>query len=154
MSYIRHYQVLPWATGPLILLESIAKVPDWLSAKRANRPSPDFLLRPDSTITAEAIITVQTRKNSTNHRVLHSPHIVLNERTWTSRRFSGNPTLMLAALGHFVWIIAITSTEIQLSMCLYAVYIYRESQKEQLLRSGRITQKSRSGICMPPGEIL
>ena len=27
-SHIRHYRVLPWATGPLTLLESIAKVPD------------------------------------------------------------------------------------------------------------------------------
>ena len=28
MSHIRHYQMLPWATGPLTSLESIAKVPD------------------------------------------------------------------------------------------------------------------------------
>ena len=28
MSPIRHYRVLPWATGPLTLLESIAKVSD------------------------------------------------------------------------------------------------------------------------------
>ena len=51
---------------------------------------------------AKAITTIQTRTNSINHRVLHSPLIVLNERTRTSRRFSGNPTLMLAAIRHFV----------------------------------------------------
>ena len=28
ISHIRHYRVLPWATAPLPLLESIAKVPD------------------------------------------------------------------------------------------------------------------------------
>ena len=33
LSHIRHYRVLPWATGPLTLLESIAKVPDGQVAK-------------------------------------------------------------------------------------------------------------------------
>ena len=33
ISHIRHYWVLPWATGPLTLLESIAKVPDQQVAK-------------------------------------------------------------------------------------------------------------------------
>jgi len=36
MSHIRHYQVLPWVTGPLpslAWLESITKVPDWQVAK-------------------------------------------------------------------------------------------------------------------------
>ena len=33
MSHIRHYRVLPWATGLLTLLESIPKVPDRQVAK-------------------------------------------------------------------------------------------------------------------------
>jgi len=33
MSYVRHYRVLPWETGPLTSQESIAKVPDWQVAK-------------------------------------------------------------------------------------------------------------------------
>ena len=28
-----HFQVFPWATGPLTLLESITEVPDWQVAK-------------------------------------------------------------------------------------------------------------------------
>ena len=58
-------------------------------------------LHHDSMITAEAI---QTQKNSINHWVLCSPLIVLKKRIRTSWRFSGNPTLMLAALRYFVWI--------------------------------------------------
>ena len=46
MSHIRHYRVLPWATGTLLLLESITKVPDQQLPKRANRLSSDFLPRP------------------------------------------------------------------------------------------------------------
>ena len=133
MSDIRHYWVLPWATGLSTLLESIAKVPDRQVAKTSKSSIfwllSFLILKPPSTITAKAITMVQTRKNSTNHWVLHSPLIVLNERTWTSRRFSGNPTLMLAAICHFAWIyvifIAITSTEVPLSMCSWhaaAVY--------------------------------
>ena len=38
------YQVLPWAAGPLTLLESIAKIPDWQVAKMENRLSADFFL--------------------------------------------------------------------------------------------------------------
>jgi len=33
MSHIRHYQVLPWTTGPLTSPESIAEVPDWQVGK-------------------------------------------------------------------------------------------------------------------------
>ena len=33
MSHIRHYRVLPWATGPSTSLESIAKVSDQQVAK-------------------------------------------------------------------------------------------------------------------------
>ena len=43
-SHIRHYRVVPWETGPLTLLESIAKVQTGKSLKRANRLSSDFLL--------------------------------------------------------------------------------------------------------------
>ena len=66
MSHIRHYRVVLWATGPLTLLESIAKVQTGKSIKRANHLSSDFFSFPhhDSTITAEAILTIQTRKNS------------------------------------------------------------------------------------------
>ena len=63
MSHIRHYRVVPWETGPLTLLESIAKVQTGKSLKRANRLSSDFFLsfsHHDSTITAEAILTIQT----------------------------------------------------------------------------------------------
>ena len=42
ISHIRHYQVVPWETGPLTLLESIAKVQTVKSLKRANRLSSDF----------------------------------------------------------------------------------------------------------------
>ena len=121
MSDIRHYRVLPWATGPLTLLESIAKV----SNRQSRQNVQIYLLTSlhhDSTITAKTITTVQTRKNSTNHWVLHSPLIVLNERTPTSRRFSGNPTLMLAALRHFVLIVAITSTESTEYVFTYSLY--------------------------------
>ena len=53
--------------------------------------------------------------------------LVLKERTRTSRQFSGNPTLMLAAIRHFVRIIVITSTEVQLSArtCSDIAYIPR-----------------------------
>jgi len=51
--------VLPWATGPLTLLESIAKVPDEQVAKTVNSLSADFFLF-YSTIMAEAITMIQT----------------------------------------------------------------------------------------------
>ena len=63
MSRVRHYRVVPWETGPLALLESIAKVQTGKSLKRANRLSSDFFLsfaHHDSTITADAIVTIQT----------------------------------------------------------------------------------------------
>ena len=63
MSHIRHYRVVPWETGPLALLESIAKVQTGKSLKRANRLSSDCFLsfaHHDSTITADAIVTIQT----------------------------------------------------------------------------------------------
>ena len=43
MSPIRHYRVVPWATEPLTLLESIAKVQTGKSLKQANHLSSDFL---------------------------------------------------------------------------------------------------------------
>ena len=71
MSHIRHYRVLPWATEPLTLLETIAKVPE----ERQSRQNGQIVylltssfLQHDSTITAEAI-TIQTGKNSINHWV-------------------------------------------------------------------------------------
>ena len=82
MSHIRHYRVLPWATGLLTWLESIAKVPDWQSLKRANRLASDFLLsflHYDSTTMAKAIIMIQTRKNSINRSVLYPILIVILE---------------------------------------------------------------------------
>ena len=83
-SDIRHYRVLPWATGPLTLLESIAKVyQTGKSPKLADHLSSDFFLSSSlshtSTITVEAIKTIQTRKKKTgtNHWVLYSPPIVV-----------------------------------------------------------------------------
>ena len=58
MSHIRHYRVVPWETGPLTLLESIAKVQTGKSLKWANRLSSDYFLsfsHHNSTISAEAI---------------------------------------------------------------------------------------------------
>ena len=59
-------------------------------------------LQHDNTITAEAITTIQTGKNSINHWVLCSPLIVLKERTQLVGDFSGNLTLMLATIRHFI----------------------------------------------------
>ena len=161
MSYIRHYRVLPWATGPLTLLESIAKVPDQQVGK-TGKSSIFWLssfLQHDSMITAEAIPTVQTRKNSTNHWVLHSPLIALNERTWTSRQFWGNPTLMLAALHHFVEYnihsnyVNRNSTEHVFTYNLYSVHIpWKTKTATAKVRS--YNAKHRSGICMLQGKIL
>ena len=79
MSHIRHYRVVPWETGPLTLLESIAKVQTGKLLKRANCLSSDFLsfTHHDSTITAEAILIIQTRKNSINHWILYPVLIVI-----------------------------------------------------------------------------
>ena len=58
MSHTRHYRVVPWATGQLTLLESIAKVQTGKSLKRANHLSSDFFLsfsHHDSTVTDEAL---------------------------------------------------------------------------------------------------
>ena len=82
ISHIRHYRAVPWETGPLTLLESIAKVQTGKLLKRANRLSSDFLSsfpHHDSTITAEAILTIQTQKNSINHWVLYPILIVILE---------------------------------------------------------------------------
>ena len=95
MSHIRHYRVLPWATGPLTLLESIAKVPDQQVAKMGKSSIFWLLsfLRHDSTIMAEAITMIQTQTSNINHWVLHSLLI-----TWTILQwFSSTPVLMLSA---------------------------------------------------------
>ena len=75
MSHIRHYRVVPWATEPLTLLESIAKVQTGKSLKPANHLSSDFFFS-DNTITAEAILTIQMQKNSIYHWVLYPVLIV------------------------------------------------------------------------------
>ena len=80
ISHIRHYRVLPWATGTLPSLESIAEVPDWQVAKTGKSSifwlSSSFLSHA-STITVEAITTIQTLKNGINHWVLHPLCIVI-----------------------------------------------------------------------------
>ena len=149
MSHIRHYRVLPWATRPLTLLESIAKIPDrqvvktgkssifWLLLSSFFFLLSSFFfllssfLQHDSTITAEAITTIQTRKNSINHWVLYSPFVVLKERTQLVGDFSGNLTLMLATIRHFIWnnihsnYVNRSSTEhVQLARLAAAVYFY------------------------------
>ena len=81
MSYIRHYRVLPWVTEPLTLLESIAKVADQQVAK-TGKSSIFWLLsflHHDRMITAEAIVTIQTQKNSINHLVLYPILIIILE---------------------------------------------------------------------------
>ena len=47
--------MLPWAMGPLNLLESIAEVPDGKSLKRANRLSSDFFLSPQDAHTRSVL---------------------------------------------------------------------------------------------------
>ena len=72
--------MLPWAAGPLTLLEGIAKVPDRQVTKTGK--SSIFLLSflcHDSTITTEAITTIKTQTSNTNHWVLHSLLIVIIE---------------------------------------------------------------------------
>ena len=99
MRLTSQYRVLPWARGPLTLLKSIARVATRLASRKTGKSSnlltSFFLVHHNSMITAEAIMI---RMNSINHQVLHSSPIVLNERAQTSRRFSGNPTLMFAAI--------------------------------------------------------
>ena len=46
MIDVKHYRVVPWETGPLTLLESIAKVQTGKSLKRANRLPSDFFCSP------------------------------------------------------------------------------------------------------------
>ena len=109
MSHIRHYRALPWATGPLTLLESTAKVPDRQVAKTATSsssssssssttspppPPPPPPSHRDSTTTAEAVTTIQTQNNNINHSVLHPPLI-------RSYRYRSTPTLMLVLIRHF-----------------------------------------------------
>ena len=84
MSPIRHCWVLPWATELLTLLESIAKVPDPQVAKMGQSSIFWLLLllaflHCDSTTTAQAMTTIQTRKNSINHWVLYPILIVILE---------------------------------------------------------------------------
>ena len=74
--------MIPWATGPLTSLESIAKVPDQQVTKTGKLSIfSDFFLSLSvsqaSMIMAEAITMIQTRKNSINPFVLHSVLIVI-----------------------------------------------------------------------------
>ena len=70
------YRMLPLATGPLLLLESITEVPD-RQVTKTSKSSIFWLsfLHHDSTTTV--ITTIQTWKNSTNHWVLYSLLIVI-----------------------------------------------------------------------------
>ena len=136
MSHIRHYQVLLWATGPLNLLESIAKVPDWQIAK-TGKSSIFWLLSSffhhDSTITAEAITTIQMQKNSINHWVLYSPLIALKKKEL--KLVSDSQVIpCLCWYKHFclnIIFIAIASTAVQLNMCsCHAAVVYFYFRRE------------------------
>ena len=148
MSHIRHYRVLPWATGPLTSLESIAKVPDRQVAK-TGKSSIFWLLSSvqtvsqASTITAEAITTIQTRKNGINHWVL-TTYRDLSTRTifqWSIPQALGCQYLVLYAI-LLVWILYIIHT-------MYApapagsstehVFSYRGRWRQQQPRSCAIT---------------
>ena len=112
MSHIRHYRVLPWATGPLTFLESIAEVPDrrvtktgkssifWLSSFFLSSVS--VTVSQASTITAKAITTIQMRKKK-QHK---SQGIALTTycycRTQTILQwFPSTPMLVLSTVRHF-----------------------------------------------------
>ena len=91
MSHISNYQVLLWSTGPLTWLENIPKVPNRQVVKTGQSSIFLYFLllstfNQDSMKMAEAITMIETWKNTINHRVLHSPLIVLKERTRTSQR--------------------------------------------------------------------
>ena len=62
-SHIIYYQVFPWATGPLTLLESITKVPDRQLTEMGKLSTFFFFLSSfycDNTIMAETISTQKT----------------------------------------------------------------------------------------------
>lgn len=57
-------------------------------------------------ITAGAIkVILMQKKTNKQHESLDSQGILLNQRTQTSQRFSGNPTLMLAPICQLVKVI-------------------------------------------------
>ena len=73
-----HISVLPCATGPLTMLESVTDRSTRLATRQklANCLFSDFLLLSlyfhwDSTTKAEAITTIITRRNSRKHEVVH-----------------------------------------------------------------------------------
>ena len=109
MSHIRHYLVLPWTAGPLTSLESIAKVPGWQVAK-TGKSSIFWLLLSfflssslshASTITVEAIKTIQTRKKGTNHWVYCTHHLSLSKNSDWLAVLPHSCTCMLATIRHF-----------------------------------------------------
>ena len=85
-NFHEHYRVLPWAMGPIDVLESIAEVPERQVAKTGKSSifwftffflsSVSVTISQASTIMAEAITTKKSQKN---HRVLHSPPITRKE---------------------------------------------------------------------------
>ena len=85
MSTISHHRVVPRAMGPLNLLENIAEVPDQQVTKTGESSifclssSVSVTVSQASTIMAEAIATIQSRKSIINHQVLHSPPIACKE---------------------------------------------------------------------------
>ena len=149
MSHIRHYRVLPWATGPLTSLESIGKVPDRQIAKTGK--SSIFWLSSSvqtvsqaSTITDEAITTIQTRKNDINHWVLHSLLIVILA---FELFFRDSQALRCKYLVLYAILLAWILCDIIHSMYAPApagsstehVFSYRERWRRQHPRSGGIT---------------
>ena len=109
MGHIRHYRVLPWATGPLTLLESVTKVPDRQVAE-TGKSSIFWLLSVflsaslshASMITVEAITTIQTRKKQ--HKSLSTVLTVYRSHSTRTilQWFSSTPMLTLSAIHHFV----------------------------------------------------
>ena len=134
MSHIRHYWVLAWVTGPLTLPESIADVPVQRVAK-TGKSSNFWLLSSSffhsvtvsqaSTMTAEAITTIQMPKSSINHRVVHSLLIVIVELELFFSNSQALQCWMLSARHHFARIIETTPLEAQLSTCSENYWAYR-----------------------------
>ena len=104
MSHIRHYRVLPWATGPLTLLESIAKVPDWQVTKMDKW---SIFRLSDYLPTRRQQNNCYSYYNDSNVKEQHkSLGIALTtycyRRTQTILQwFSSTPMLMLSAIRHF-----------------------------------------------------
>ena len=70
MRYIRNYQVLPQATGPLTLLESITEVPD----RQVTKTGQSLCIHHSSTTMAEAI---QRSKHEQHQTVGIAPLLIV-----------------------------------------------------------------------------